>query len=283
MPTTTTNPNFVSLLDRALTEPGLIHSAYFAFHGYSIGNQMLAMIQCQDRGIVPGPIACFNRWKELGRHVMKGQKAIELCLPVTSKRTVERTDDSGNTTTDTVAFRRFIFRRNWFVLSQTDGQPYTPPALPDWNKARALAALDITEIPFTHLDGNVQGFARGRSVAVSPVAAQPEKTLFHELAHVVLGHTAEAELTDDERTPRTIREVQAEGVALLVAAALSLPGTEFSIGYIQHWKGQGGEITDKHAQQIFKAADAILRAGRQESIDDAQDPVDDSRERDTDR
>ena len=95
---------------------------------------------------------------------------------------------------------------------------------------------------------------------MSPIAAQPEKTLFHELAHVVLGHTAEAELTDDERTPRTIREVQAEGVAMLVAAALSRPGFEYSAGYIQHWKAQGGDITEKHAQQIFKAADAILRA-----------------------
>lgn len=51
---------------------------------------------------------------------------------------------------------------------------------------------------------------RAGPVAVSPVAAQPEKTLFHELAHVVLGHTVEAELTDDERTPRTIRELQAK-------------------------------------------------------------------------
>src|SRR5688572_25600110 len=183
MPTTMTHqpassPDFAALLERALTEPGLIHSAYFAFHGYSLGNQILALIQCQNRGIEPGPIACLNRWKELGRHVRKGQKAIELCMPVTSKRIVESADDAGNQTTETVTFRRFIFRRNWFVLSQTDGQAYTSPALPEWNKARALAALDVTEIPFTHLDGNVQGFARGRAVAVSPLAAQPEKTLF---------------------------------------------------------------------------------------------------------
>lgn len=208
MATNTNTPNFAALLDRAMTEPGQLHAAYSMFHGYSLGNQILALTQCADRGIEPGPIACFNRWKALGRHVKKGQKAIELCMPVTSKRTVERTDDAGTVTTEEATFRRFIFRRNWFVLSQTDGQPYTPPALPGWEKGRALAALNIAEVPFDLMDGNCQGYAKARSIAVSPIAAMVEKTTFHELAHVVLGHTAEAALTDDDRTPRSIREVQ---------------------------------------------------------------------------
>ena len=277
-------PNFAALLDRAMTEPGQIHAAYSSFHGYSLGNQILALMQCAERGIEPGPIACFNRWKALGRHVTKGQKAIELCMPVTSKRTIERTDDAGNTTTEEASFRRFIVRRNWFVLAQTEGQPYTPPALPAWDRARALTALDIAEIPFDLMDGNCQGYAKARSIAVSPIAAMPEKTTFHELAHVVLGHTAEAALTDDDRTPRNIREVQAEAVALLCCAALSLPGFTFSAGYIQHWKTQGGELTEKHAQQIFKTADAILRAGRQETpTDGSESPLDDPDNRHADR
>src|SRR5216683_7892425 len=70
--------------------------------------------------------------------------------------------------------------------------------------------------PFDELDGNIQGFASGRKVAINPVAAMPAKTLFHELAHVVLGHTAEASMNDGrERTPRSLREVEAECVALL--------------------------------------------------------------------
>jgi hypothetical protein len=60
----------------------------------------------------------------------------------------------------------------------------------------------------------------------------PAKTLFHELAHVVLGHTAEASMNDgSERTPRSLREVEAECVALLCCESLSLPGAEFSRGY----------------------------------------------------
>src|SRR5205807_1446722 len=80
--------------------------------------------------------------------------------------------------------------------------------------ARALEALAITEEPFAALDGNCQGYARGRAIAVSPVAASPHKTRFHELAHVVLGHTTEHEQTDSEDTPRSLREVEAEAVAL---------------------------------------------------------------------
>ena len=98
--TTTTQPDFSTLLEQATTTPGTISAAYSAFHGYSLGNQILAMFQCQARGIPLGPIASFNRWKELGRHVTKGQKAIELCMPITCKRTLETTggpEDAGVT------------------------------------------------------------------------------------------------------------------------------------------------------------------------------------------
>jgi antirestriction protein ArdC len=267
MPTTTKTdaPDFARLLDQAITEPGIVNRAYFAFHGYSLGNQLLAMFQCAARGIELGPIASFNRWKELGRHVTKGQKAIELCMPVTSKRTSETTDAAGNPTTEEHVYTRFVFRRNWFVLSQTEGAPYVPPALPDWNQAHALAALELAEQPFTLTDGNCQGYASGRTIAVSPVAADPLKTWFHEAAHILLGHTAEGEMRDDERTPRTIREVEAESVAMLCCAALNLPGVEYSRGYIQHWNQSGQAIPERSAQKIFKVADQILRAGREET------------------
>jgi hypothetical protein len=38
-----------SLLIEAVTKPGLIMKAYNAFHPYSIGNQILALVQCQMR------------------------------------------------------------------------------------------------------------------------------------------------------------------------------------------------------------------------------------------
>jgi antirestriction protein ArdC len=265
-----TQPDFAALLAQVTTEPGQLNAAYFAFHGYSLGNVILAMFQCAARGIPMGPIACFNRWKELGRHVTKGQKAIELCLPVQRKRTIEGTDAAGNPTSEDVTFTKFIYRRNWFVLAQTEGQDYTSPPPPGWDKARALSALDVTEIPFDHYNGNVQGFARLRSVAVSPIAAHPLKTLFHEIAHVVIGHTAESEMHDDERTPRSIRELEAEATAMLCCAALGLPGIEDSRAYVQHWYGTGEPVPEASARRIFRTADQILRAGREPEPTEAE-------------
>src|SRR5512132_732831 len=180
----TNNPHdehatFATLLQAAIDEPGKIHEAFHAFHSYSIGNQILAFIQCQQRGIQPGPLASFNRWKEGGRDVSKGEKAIELVMPVTIKRTIEHDQDEP----EQVAFTRFVHRRNWFVLAQTEGSEYAPEPLPAWDRARALQTLVIEHIPFD------------------------------EIAHVVLGHTAEAIEQDGPRTARNLREVEAEGVA----------------------------------------------------------------------
>lgn len=261
----TTAPDFAALLRSAVTEPGTISAAYTAFHNYSLGNQLLALGQCAARGIQPGPIATFPRWKELGRFVRKGEKAIELCQPVTCKRTTENTETGDS---DEATFTRFIYRRNWFTLAQTDGEPYDVPAPPDWSKARALAALDITETAFELTDGNVQGYARARAIAISPIAALPFKTTIHEIAHVILGHTAEADLHDDERTPRDIREVEAEATAMLVCAALQQPGIDHARGYIQHWY-HGHEIPEASARKILKAADQILRAGREQAEGEA--------------
>lgn len=258
--TTSTDRSFATLLDRAVSEPGLIHKAYSAFHGYSIGNQLLALLQCAERGITPGPIATFMGWKSNGRSVRRGEKAIVLCMPVTCKRQAAAATDDDQP----AVFTRFVFRPNWFVLAQTDGQAHEAQPLERWDTTRALAALDVTEEPFTLTDGNCQGYARQRTIAISPIAAAPCKTMFHELAHVVLGHTAEGELADDDRTPRSLREVEAEAVAMVCLEALELPGAEYCRGYIQHWNAARGAepIPERSAQRIFKAADTILRAGR---------------------
>jgi hypothetical protein len=260
-------PHFADLLSRALVEPGVISRAYSAFHGYSIGNQILALVQCAERGITPGPLATFVGWKEKGRYVRRGEKALTLCQPVTCRkaRADQPADGSVDADQDGEVFTRFIYRPHWFVLAQTDGQDVEPTPIPAWDGRRALQALDIVEEPFTSTDGNCQGYAQRRSIAVSPVAALPQKTRFHELAHVVLGHTSEADagLTDSDRTPRSLREVEAEAVALVCLEALGLPGADECRGYIQHWNAQRGAepIPERSAQRILKAADQILKAG----------------------
>ena len=90
----TPNTNFSALLKDAITQPGSIMSAYSAFHNFSLGNQLLALFQCQLPGLELGPLNTFPRWEELGRHVKKGEKALTLCMPITVKRS--RSDDESN-------------------------------------------------------------------------------------------------------------------------------------------------------------------------------------------
>ena len=257
--------SFAALLQSAVNEPGTLSQAYQQFHSYSLGNQLLAWSQCVDRGIQPGPISTFPRWKELGRHVKRGEKAITLCMPVTVKR--HGRADSGDTESDDPEiYTRFVYRSRWFVLAQTDGQELAEQPIPAWDTDRALAALDVTEIPFDHVDGNCLGFARERSIAINPVNPMPHKTRFHELAHVLLGHTAEGQQFDSDVTPRNLREAEAESVALLCCAALELPGVDECRGYVQHWWHQGNPIPERSAQRIFKAADQILKAGTDQGV-----------------
>ncbi len=249
--------DWAKLLTEAITEPGKVSDAYRRFHGYSLGNRFWALMQCVARGITPGPLATFNRWKQLGRTVQKGQKAISLCMPVTCKRT--HTDEAGNETEGT--FQLFMIKKNWFVLSQTEGQDYTPEPLPEWNEAQALSVLNINKVPFAIMNGNAHGYAApNRTISVSPLATHPFKTLLHELAHITLGHVEALTLSDGEHMERNIMEVEAESVAMLCCASLQLPGVEYSRGYIQSW-AKGQPISDKSAQRIFSAADKILKAG----------------------
>jgi hypothetical protein len=185
-------------------------------------------------------------------------------MPISGKRTAERhNDETGQDEKVDIGYTRFVYKNNGFVLSQTDGKEYEPEPVPGWNADTALSTLGIERTPFTMMDGNVQGIAKNRTVAINPVAEQPESTLFHELAHVVLGHTSEGSLNSDsaDRTPKDIPELEAECVSLICCESLGLPGAELSRGYIQSWF-KGNEVPERSAQRIFHAADQILKAGR---------------------
>ena len=256
---------FADLLQSVVHDPGTLSQAYRQFHSYSLGNQLLAMFQCHERGIAPGPINTFPGWKALGRYVRKGQKAITLCQPIT----IKRKGPAGAADADPdepEMFTRFVYKLRWFVLAQTEGEPLPEPEIPSWDRQTAFDGLNVAEVAFEHTEGNCMGFARDRSIAINPVNPLPHKTRFHELAHVLLGHTADGQQADSEITPRNLRECEAESVALLCCAALELPGVAECRGYVQHWWGTGNPIPERSAQRILKVADQILKAGTDQRV-----------------
>ena len=135
--------NWSELLRSAVKDTGIISKAYSVFHNYSIGNQILATMQCIAQSIPVAPINTYNGWKKLNRHVKKGSKAIQLCMPVICKYkdTDKQTGEEKEHT-----FKRFTYKKNWFVMSQTEGKTQPPAKLPNFNIQKALAELDIEEV-----------------------------------------------------------------------------------------------------------------------------------------
>lgn len=262
-------PDWNSLFEQALTQPGVMSKAYSVFYEYSLGNAFLAASQLIDRKLPISPIATFNKWKELGRMVKKGEKAIKLVMPVQVKIKSKGDDDeAGIADKDQVAAKKtiFILKNNWFALCQTDGAEHAHEVvIPKWDKAKALAALGITEHDFAHMNGNVQGYAipNEKTLAINPLAALPWKTTFHEMAHCLL-HSSEAQMADGEMLQKCIKEAEAESVAYLCCATLELPGLEQSRAYIQNWLNSTEpylEFRKKSAARVFAAANKILKAG----------------------
>ena len=106
--------SWAALLDEAVKKPGYIHEAYSRFHNYSLGNQLLALFQCFERSIHPGPLATFPKWKELGRHVKKGEKALTLCMLLTCKRNKTVMKEDGTEQEEEFTFTHFTYKAHCY-------------------------------------------------------------------------------------------------------------------------------------------------------------------------
>ena len=105
--------------------------------------------------------------------------------------------------------------------------------------------------------------ARGKDIAINPFAVHPNKTLMHELGHVVLGHTT-PDMLEQYEQHRGIFEFQAEAMAHLTMNELGQLTDEMATHsrcYIQDWL-RGERPPDKAIRDVFTATDKILKAGR---------------------
>lgn len=255
----TQTPDWRQLLLEALSEPGRMSKAYSMFYRYSFGNIVWVTAQLSRRNLPISPVASFNHWKELGRQVKKGEKALAMLMPRMHKKTEPVAEE------DKYIFSGFMVRNHWFSLDQTDGAEYVPDVLAGkWDSVLALETLGVHEEAFAHIDGNCMGYAKPSKgvIAVNPMNPLSWKTRFHELAHCLL-HRKDGLLSDDYQPVYSLGEVEAESVAYLCCATLNLPGIEESRGYIQHWMNRTGsrELAAKNIQRIFSATGRILSAG----------------------
>jgi antirestriction protein ArdC len=261
--------NFKELLGTALTNTGKLLEAYKAFNTYSFGNQMLLLGQFAGRQVDPAPVATFKQWQDKGYKVKKGEKALKMYIPCPIKTEEER---GGEIVQKSFTFFKVVPR--WFSLDQVEPmegakvKAIKESILPNFDFKLALETLGISEVKFSHHNGNCQGYAKEKTIAVNPLAQLPNKTRFHEMAHVLLGHT-DMIAHDFKDMPRDLKEVEAESVAMLCLGALGLEGVEYCRGYIQNWY-DGEEIPEANCRRIMQTADKILKAGNPELKKDSE-------------
>jgi hypothetical protein len=254
--TTTKKPtrreiDWTQLIETALTTPGSVGNVYNRFYEYSFLNQMLLRIQG-----VHEPVATYQRWQTIGRQVLRGSKAHAIVRPIV----IDKKNENGEVEDQMLRFRLV---NCLFTVSQTDGAELPPIDLPGWDLDHALTALDIRRVPYELIEGNTQGYSWRREFAVNPVAVDPTHTTFHELGHIVLGHTA-PDTAVQYATHRGLMEFQAEATAYLTLnelEQLSELTASHSRGYIQGWL-RDQRPSDNAIRQVFTATDMLLKAGR---------------------
>jgi antirestriction protein ArdC len=267
---------YETLIQNALSNPGTIAKCYKLFHSYSFLNTMFASMQMENDGIDLTPIGTFNKWKSLGKHVKKGAKAIAVIYPVIGYFFKEEEDkDTGKKVVIKIPrVKGFEIKRTHFAYSQCreygkEDEIQRVSLDVDWVKV--LKTLDIKQIKWGACEGNAQGYAipLQRAIAINPLNTNKDKTMVHEIAHVLL-HGSDERFTDNEVLVRDTKEVQAELTAYLVLSMLGCSNEEVmseSRGYIQNWLGDN-KISEKEIKPVVKAAEMIMAAATDKKTKD---------------
>jgi hypothetical protein len=272
------------------------------FRSRSFNNTLLicaAHAAAYEAGQVPSPtptyVAGFHQWLSLGRHVTKDQHGYPILAPVTARfasftpanaitwRRLARTEKPQRG--ETMQNRVIGFRPThvWDV-SQTAGDPLPEPPQPQLLTGQAPAGLwdgladQITAagyelrlvssaVAIGGANGLTDFLSREVSVRVDMDDAAQAKTLAHELGHVLLHAPQPSQLdtgvTAEATLHRGTAEVEAESVALMVAAGHGLNTTAYTVPYVASWATtvpgkDPAEVVQDTGERVRAAALSIL-------------------------
>ena len=211
---------------------------------YSFGN--LVLIHAQHPA--PTMVAGYRRWQELGRQVKKAERGIKILVPhiYRGKRTGEGTSEKDHESGDeqepgTKTLRGFGVG-TVFDVSQTDGPPVPEPP--------PVEMIDGASDMGMRLYGDLLDFLETNGISVSREHTEPAngyfqpatnhvaigyhidgdqatKTLTHETAHVVAGHTLGMNGQDIETV--------AESAAFVVLTRYGVDSSGYSFPYVARW------------------------------------------------
>ncbi|WP_344065691.1 ArdC-like ssDNA-binding domain-containing protein [Microbacterium pumilum] len=276
------------------------------FRSRSFNNTLLIWAQhaaAFEAGMVTQPmptyVAGFRQWEDLGRRVVAGQHGYMIFAPRTARF-------ATSTPLDASSWRRLATRERprsgetvrvgvtgsrpayaWDI-TQTTGPPVTEPPGPQLLRGDAPTGLWVGLATLVEEEGFSLSLAAGAAaldgasgrtdfsrrhveVREDMDAAARTKTLAHELAHIRLHNPG------SEAMPhRGIGEVEAESVALIVAAAHGMDTQEYTIPYVAGWATgvpdmDAVAVVQQTGERVRRAAVAILEQLPTEQIS-AGDP-----------
>ena len=244
---------------------------------YSVNNQILIMMQKPEATMCQS----FSGWKEMNRHVLKGEKGIRILAPAPYKmeREQDKLDGSGKPILDKdgepvkekVEVTINAFKPvSTFDVSQTEGDPIPTIGVAeltgtvDGYKTLLDALKDVIPVPITfeNIESGAKGYfhVEDNRIAVQEgmSEAQTVKTILHEAAHQAL-HSKEAQDASSEQKSKNQKETEAESVAYIVCQHYGIDTSDYSFGYVASWS-EGKEVPELKASldTIRKTASDLI-------------------------
>jgi hypothetical protein len=244
------------------------------FHRYSLNNYILAQMQSKyDISILAG----YQRWRQEGRQVMRGQKGLTILMPYPYSKENEKGEEEHHL---------YFKPGSVFDLSQTGVLLSGVPI-----KEKQVAVKGGLTIPYTYddpnkadhikLGGTQHADNKGhltmdeiKEKSPMPVVMQSNTTIsdgstdfkviniaerdkdasmvaayFHELAHNFAGHKT-------RKISREVMEIEAEAIAYVAGSYFGIDNPD-SVLYIKNWSGNRGELAG-HGATVISVVEQII-------------------------
>lgn len=233
---------------------------------FSFNNQMYILTQYPTSKTLYG----LKKWNSLGRHINKGEKAIKIFSPIIKKDKDENQKE---------VYKVNGFRINYvFDFSQTNGKELDVFSFDEekviLNKDKILLGLKkcVKEKGFNfifvkkdELGEDVYGLCNHKEHLIKIrddlCDLQTISTSIHECGHAL----AHSEVRDDflglmKSEVRSIKEIEAESIALVVSSYLHLDTSNFNFSYILGWSNGDIKKFRKNLNLISSYSNLLIKS-----------------------
>ena len=232
------------------------------FHSYSVNNTILIHMQRPHASM---PAAGFNKWKQFGRHVKKGEKGLTIIAPTPLKKKIEEMrldpdtkapvlDGDGNIIMDEKTVEIPLFKPvKVFTADQTEGKPLPSLATGLTGDVQqyeafmeALRRTSPMPISFASLAPDTDGVCSftKQTISIREGMSQVQTVCatVHEIGHAVLHDREKDRLSaaagnadPPKAKDKNTMEVEAESVSFAVCQYYGIDTSANSMGYIAGW------------------------------------------------